>query len=86
MSAREIRVDVRLFAAPREVLRSGRVTARLAEGATVDELLDRLVQEHPALAGYRPHLQVAVNRAVVAAQTRLHDGDEVALLPPVGGG
>lgn len=31
-------------------------------------------------------LRVAVNHEVVAAETRVHDGDEVALLPPVTGG
>jgi molybdopterin converting factor small subunit len=45
-----------------------------------------LKQEHPILRAYTRFLSVAVNRAYVGMQTELHDGDEVACLPPVGGG
>jgi len=86
MTLSRIHVAVRLFAAPREALGRDGMTVDLPAGATVRALLDRLAAEHPALAGYRPYLQVAVNRRVVGAQAILQDGDEAALLPPVGGG
>ncbi len=86
MPGEEIAIGVRLFAALREALGGDRLTLRVPDGATVEGLLDRLVAEHPALETYRPHLQVAVNRTIVGGGAALHDGDEVALLPPVGGG
>ena len=55
-------------------------------GTTVNELIDRLKQAYPVLRAYTRFLSVAVNRAYVGMSTELHDGDEVACLPPVGGG
>jgi molybdopterin converting factor small subunit len=52
----------------------------------VADLIEQLKQEHPVLRAYTRFLSVAVNRAYVGMQTKLQDGDEVACLPPVGGG
>jgi len=86
MTGEAILVDVLLFAAPREALGSNHVTVTLPAGSTVDALLAWLASEYPALAGYRRHLQVAINHCIAGAEAVLHDADEVALLPPVGGG
>ena len=56
----------------------------LTPDSRVQDLLDRLRQEWPFLAGYP--LAVARNCEVVDLQTRLEQGDEVALLPPLSGG
>ncbi len=72
-------VTVRLFAGLRE--RAG--TARLE----VDDV--RLVQDvwaKLALGEEPPGLLYAVNRTYVERTDELHDGDEVALIPPVSGG
>jgi len=79
-------VNVRLFAAPREAVGTNELTVTLPDGATVAELIQQLTEAHPVLKAYVRFLSVAVNRAYVGQQTELHDGDEVALLPPVGGG
>ena len=79
-------IRVKLFAAPREALGKSEMEMTLPEGSTVANLIDRLKQEHPVLRAYTRFLSVAVNRAYVGMQTELHDGDEVACLPPVGGG
>lgn len=81
-----IRVKVRLFAAPREALGTSELTTELPRGATVAELLGELVNRYPALRAHARFMNVAVNRAYVGMQSQLHDGDEVAFLPPVGGG
>lgn len=82
----EIKVKVRFFAAPREALGFGETEVSLPAGATVADLLERLKAQYPVLDGYSRFLNVAVNRAYAGMQTLLHDGDEVAYLPPVGGG
>ncbi|MBI4498216.1 MAG: MoaD/ThiS family protein [Chloroflexi bacterium] len=46
----------------------------------------RLTAEYPSLARYGPHLMLAVNAEYVRPDHPLHDGDEVALIPPVSGG
>ena len=81
-----IRVRVRFFAAPREAVGTGEIEREIPAGTTVGELIERLTKEVPALRPYTRFISVAVNRAYVGMQTELHDGDEVACLPPVGGG
>ena len=81
-----IRVRVRFFAAPREALGMGEVEREIPAGSTVEQLIELLTQEYPTLRAYTRFVSVAVNRAYVGLQTELHDGDEVACLPPVGGG
>ncbi|HVL47344.1 MAG TPA: molybdenum cofactor biosynthesis protein MoaE [Candidatus Thermoplasmatota archaeon] len=80
------RVTVRLFAAPREAVGAREVTVEVAPGARVADLLDAVVNRHPALAPWRPHLLVSVNRAFALPTSPVAAGDEVALMPPVSGG
>ncbi len=81
-----IRVKVRFFAAPREALGVEEIEREVPAGTTVGELIHLLEKEYPILRAYTRFVSVAVNRAYVGMQTELHDGDEVACLPPVGGG
>jgi MoaD family protein len=82
----QINIKVRFFAAPREALGKSEMEMTLPEGSTVADLIEQLKQEHPILRAYTRFLSVAVNKAYVGWETELHDGDEVACLPPVGGG
>src|SRR5919202_7049150 len=74
-----MRVQVRVFAGLRE--RAG-WTERELEG------VDRVADVWPALGlGEEPEgLLYAVNREYAPPERELHDGDEVALIPPVSGG
>jgi len=86
MANEQIWVRVRFFAAPREALGTGEMEMGIPPGTTVGELVDMLTEKHPVLRPYTRFISVAVNRAYVGMQTPLHDGDEIACLPPVGGG
>lgn len=86
MTKEEIDITVKFFAAPREALGTGEVEVAVPVGSTVAELLERLMQEYPPLESYVRSLNVAVNRTYADRATVLQDGDEVACLPPVGGG
>jgi molybdopterin converting factor subunit 1 len=86
MTNDKIRVRVKFFAAPREAIGMGEIAREVPAGTTVEELVDLLTEEYPVLRAYTRFISVAVNRAYVGMQTELHDGDEVACLPPVGGG
>jgi molybdopterin converting factor subunit 1 len=81
-----VKVKVRLFAALHELLGQREVTLDLSEGATIDDLRDRLVEEHPIVRTLLPTLVWAVNEEYVPSEHRLRDGDEVALIPPISGG
>lgn len=78
-----MRVDVRYFAVLRERRGVEVETLDVDEGTTVSQLYARLFP-----AGQQGSLPVlfAVNRAYVDAQQPLSAGDEVAFIPPLGGG
>lgn len=81
-----LHLEVKLFAAVREAVGRDRVEVELEAEATVAGLLDALCARHPEVAPHRPGLGVAVNRALARGDRKLEAGDEVALIPPVGGG
>jgi len=61
------------------------VSIDLAEGSTVEELLERLrATAGPDIA--LPSPMIAVNRRYAEPGTVLRAGDEVAVIPPVAGG
>lgn len=79
-------VRVAAFARLREIVGGGEPERALPDGATVDDLWQLLAAEHPALRELRASTRFVRGGAFVGAETPLRDGDEVALLPPFGGG
>ena len=74
------------FARLRELLGFGERSVDLAGQATLDDLWSSLTAASPEAARMRASTRFARNGIVVEGTTRLVDGDEIALLPPVGGG
>jgi molybdopterin converting factor subunit 1 len=83
-STPQICVRVRLFASYREAAGTRLLDAPLPAGARVADLVAMIAARVPGLPRV-PGL-VAVNHSYVQADFELHDGDEVALIPPVSGG
>jgi molybdopterin converting factor small subunit len=81
-----MKIHVLAFARLREILRAGETALELRTGARIGDAWSALAERCPALEEHRASTRVACNGALVAADHPLHDGDEVALLPPVGGG
>lgn len=79
-----MRVSVRCFASVRELIGVDKLEHTLSEGATLGDLRDMLFDAYPGLRHLG--LQFAVNATYAGAETFLHDGDEIACIPPVGGG
>ena len=81
-----MKVTVKLFARLRELVGTHTLERRLADQATVTDLLENLEAEFPRLGEVVSRTAVSVNREFADAQTPLADGDEVAIFPPVSGG
>ncbi len=58
----------------------------LDDGVTLATLKTLLVKRHPRLEAVMTAVRFAVNQEFALDDTALHDGDEVALVPPVSGG
>ncbi len=82
----DLDLGVKLFASVREAVGEEVVVVRLGEGANVADLLDDLAARYPEIGKRRASLAVAVNHEVARADRVLARGDEIALIPPVGGG
>ncbi|HEX6122596.1 MAG TPA: molybdopterin converting factor subunit 1 [Ktedonobacterales bacterium] len=81
-----MQIHIRYFASLREATGQTVEELTLPEGADVATARALLAERYPPLARLLPSCAVAVNRAYVAADTPLHEGDELAFIPPVGGG
>jgi molybdopterin converting factor subunit 1 len=79
-------VRARFFAAHREKIGVDRLEFDLPSDSTVARLVERVVDQFPALAPAMKSARFAVNREYLPASTILHPGDEVAFIPPVAGG
>jgi molybdopterin synthase catalytic subunit/molybdopterin synthase sulfur carrier subunit len=81
-----VTVRVLAFARIREILGSASAERTVAAHASVAEVWEGLAREFPALAPLHGSTRFARNGAFVAGGQTLEDGDELALLPPFGGG
>jgi molybdopterin converting factor small subunit len=81
-----MRVRVLAFARLRDVLGFGQREIDVAAGATIDTLWAQLLPPAQPGAALRASTRFARNGALVDGATALRDGDEIALMPPVGGG
>ena len=79
-------VNVRLFAGLREMIGNREIHVSLADGATVAELYARVAEDHPQVGPLLPTIVCAVDEEYVTSEFVLHEGDRVALIPPVSGG
>jgi len=77
-------INLRFFAVSREMVGAEQQTCALPEAATLQVLQDRLFAAYPALQAQR--VRFAVNHSYAPLTTVLVEGDEVACIPPVGGG
>lgn len=81
-----MKARVKLFAILREKVGVSELTLELPEAATVADLLKEMARRYPMLIGSASPAMVAVNTEYAQESHTLHDGDEVALIPPVSGG
>ena len=81
-----MRVNILHFASFREAAGQDEERRELPEGTRVSDLWLTLRGEIPLFGRYPAMPPAAVKREYVGPETILHDGDEVAFLPPVAGG
>ena len=79
-------MSVRVFARLRDIVGAAELEREAPAGASVRHLWDDLVADFPDAGDYAGSLSAAVNTEYAKMDTELHDGDEVAFLPPVSGG
>jgi molybdopterin converting factor small subunit len=79
-------IRVLAFARLREILGTSLLGLELPPGASVADAWGALLAEYAALGPERGSTRAAINGRIVSFDAPLSEGDELALLPPVGGG
>lgn len=82
-----MKVTLLFFAAARDAVGCSTLAVELPEHVrTISDLLDWLSQRHASLAPYQSCLRIAQNECFVDGQCNIHEGDTLAVIPPVAGG
>jgi molybdopterin converting factor subunit 1 len=81
-----VRVKVRLFAGLRDIAGTAELVREVAANSTLRDVWHGLERDYPELGRYRNAISAARNEDYARIDTVVHEGDEVAFLPPVSGG
>ena len=75
-----MRVKVKIFGAPSLALESRELTLELGEDATAEDLLSSVTVKD------KDYLYIVREGIRLTSSSRLRDGDEILLIPPIAGG
>jgi molybdopterin converting factor subunit 1 len=81
-----MKIKVKLYASFREIVGAKEEDVEVAEGTTVQMLLEDYIKRFPRIDRFREHVILSVNKEYGHPTRKLKDGDEVSFLPPVSGG
>jgi len=81
-----MRVRVLFFGMLKDLVERGHEDLSLPETATLQDVLGHYGGRFPRLSAMYSSIAMSINQEYAGPDSRLKDGDEVALLPPVSGG
>jgi molybdopterin converting factor subunit 1 len=81
-----MRVTVRLFARLRDLTGSGELMRDIPAPADARAVWNAMATEWPSIREYEKTMSVAINAEYAKLTDAVHDGDEIAFMPPVSGG
>jgi molybdopterin converting factor subunit 1 len=81
-----MKIRLLFFAVLRDIAGHSEEVIELVDGARAGDVWQRLRDEHAQLRDYTQPPMIAVNESYVRPDELLHDGDELAFIPPVAGG
>jgi molybdopterin converting factor subunit 1 len=86
LTSNKMHVRLLFFATLKDIIGSREMQLDVPAGSTVADVLTHLEGSYPRMKDYRPVVLTAINEEYVERGTRIEDGDEVAIFPPVSGG
>lgn len=81
-----MKIHVQFYAQLRDLAGTPKIELDLCQGATVAELIERIYQLKPALREHDKSILVGADVDFVGRDRVLHEGEEIAIMPPVQGG
>jgi molybdopterin synthase catalytic subunit len=81
-----VRVKVLFFGMLKDIVGRAEDHIELAENARVDSVFSRYARDFPRLSDLESSIVLACNHEFCDRSASVHEGDEIAFLPPVSGG
>ena len=81
-----MKLRVLFFSVLRDITGSDEITLELPPGSTMGDLLLQIEARWPKLRDWQKSLLLALDQTYVKRDALLHEGGEVAIMPPVQGG
>ncbi len=81
-----MKLRVLFFSVLRDITGADEMALELPAGSTMADLLLQIEARWPKLRGWENSLLLALDQTYVKRDALLHDGSEVAIMPPVQGG
>jgi MoaD family protein len=82
----DLKIRLKFFALYRDVVGKSQVDMEIDDGWKVKDLVEKVLEDFPAMKKFRDDIIVSVNRNYSSDDTLINEGDDVAIFPPVGGG
>lgn len=79
-------VTVQYYAILRDLTGIGRENIELQIGSTGHDLLEKVIERHPAVGPYASVVRLATETEYVPSDISMEPGAVIALIPPVSGG
>jgi molybdopterin synthase sulfur carrier subunit len=79
-------IRVLFFSVLRDIAGAGETSLEVAAGANVAAVLEECFARWPKLRDWDASLLVAVDQSYAKRSTPVHEGAEIAIMPPVQGG
>ena len=81
-----MKLRVLFFSVLKDITGTDEIALELPAGSTLSTLLDQIEARWPKMRDWAGSMLLAVDQTYVKRNAALHDGAEVALMPPVQGG
>ncbi|WP_395717673.1 MoaD/ThiS family protein [Prosthecobacter sp.] len=81
-----MKLRVLFFSVLRDITGADEITIELPVGSSMADLLAEMETRWPKLRDWAPSMLLALDQTYVKRDATLHDGAEIALMPPVQGG
>ncbi len=81
-----MKIKLKFFAQLRDLAKCEETEINLKQNATIGDLIQILGEQFPMLGEHLKTVSFAINNEYATKDTKLAEGHEVALIPPISGG
>ncbi len=78
-----MKITVRVFGRYRDIIGKDYIIIDIIYGNTLRDVIDSFVKQYPATEIDKGRMMVAKNKVFSSYDTKINEGDEVTLCPPV---